>query len=384
LSQGAAFLKKLPAGAGIVLALAFAAGCQRQAAAQPRRPAPVVQVTAVVQQDVPVDGEWVGTLDGYVNAQIQPHVSGYLIRQDYREGSLVQKDQVLFEIDPRPFQAVLDQARAQLAGYEAQLGKAALDVKRDIPEAQAQAIPQSQLDNDRQAELAARAAVAAGRAAVETAELNLGYTKVRSLISGIAGIAQVQVGNLVSPTAVLTSVSQVNPIKVYFPVTEQEYLRMAGGHKGSNEFGSGFRHPLHMTLSDGSAYPYPGRILFTSREMNSQTGTIRIAGAFPNPRGLLRPGQYARIRATTETLKGALLVPQSAVTELQGSYQVCVVGAGNRVHIQTVEVGPTVGTLWVVTAGLAPGERVVSEGTQHVREGEVVNPKPAAVPAGGR
>ncbi len=383
MSQGVAYLRKLPAGAGIVLALMFAAGCQRRAAAQQRRPAPVVEVASVAQKDVPVYGEWVGTLEGYVTARIQPQVSGYLIRQDYREGSFVQKDQVLFEIDPRPFQATLDQARAQLAGDQAQLGKATLDVKRDIPEAKAKAIPQSQLDNDTQALLAARAAVQAGRAAVETAELNLGYTKVRSLIAGIAGIAAVQVGNLVGPPTMLTAVSQVNPIKVYFPVSEQEYLRMARGRKGPGGLG-GFGQSLHLTLSDGSAYPYPGRILFTAREVNQQTGTIQLVGAFSNPRNLLRPGQYARIRALTETLKNALLVPQSAVTELQGGYQVTVVGANNRVHIQPVEVGPTMGKLWVVTKGLTPGERVISEGAQGVRDGEVVNPKAAAAPAGGR
>ncbi|MDE3136026.1 MAG: efflux RND transporter periplasmic adaptor subunit [Acidobacteriota bacterium] len=376
-------MKKLRAGAGIVLALVFATGCQRRAAAQERRPAPVVEVVTAVQQDVPVYGEWVGTLEGYVTAQIQPHVSGYLIRQDYREGSFVQKDQVLFEIDPRPFQATLDQARAQLAAAQAQLGKTKLDVNRDIPEAKAKAIPQSQLDNDTQSMLAARAAVQAGQAAVENAELDLGYTKVRSLIAGIAGIAEVQVGNLVGPPTVLTAVSQVDPIKVYFPVNEQEYLRMARGRKGPNGLG-GFGQSLQLTLADGSVYPYRGRILFSAREVNQQTGTIRLVGSFPNPRNLLRPGQYARIRALTETVKNAMLVPQSAMIELQGSYQVAVVGADNRVHITPVEVGPTMGKLWVVTSGLTPGARVVSEGTQSVRDSEVVNPKTAAAPAGAR
>jgi RND family efflux transporter MFP subunit len=383
LSQGVAYLRKLPAGAGIVLALVFAAGCQRHVVAQQKRPAPVVEVATVVQRDVPVYGEWVGTLQGYVTARIQPQVSGYLIRQDYHEGSLVQKDQVLFEIDPRPFQATLDQARAQLAAAQAQLGKTTLDVKRDIPEAKVNAIPQSQLDNDTQAMLAARAAVDAGKAAVEAAELNLGYTKVRSLIAGIAGIAETQVGNLVGPSTLLTAVSQVNPIKVYFPVTEREYLRMARGRTGPNGLG-GFGQTLHLTLADGSTYPYQGRILFTSREVNQQTGTIQLVGSFPNPRNLLRPGQYARIRALTETLKNAMLVPQSAMIELQGSYQLAVVGADNRVHLTPVQVGPTMGKLWVVTGGLTPGVRVVSEGTQSVRDGELVNPKAAAAPAGGR
>lgn len=375
---------KRSAGAAAILSLAFAVGCQRRAMAQQRRPARVVGVVEVVQKSVPVFGQWVGTLEGYVNAQIQPQVSGYLIRQDYREGSFVRKNQVLFEIDPRPFQAVLDQARAQLAGDRAQLGKVQLDVNRDIPEAKAQAIPQSQLQNDQQGLLAARAAVEAGEAAVETAKLNLGYTKVRSLISGIAGIARVQVGNLVSPSAVLTSVSQVNPIKVYFPVSEQEYLELAGSRASSGGIAAGFRRPIEMILSNGSTYPYRGRILFADRAVNPQTGTIRLVAAFPNPRSLLRPGQYARIRAVTKVLKNALLVPQSAVTQLQGSYEVAIIEPNNRIHVQAVEVGPTEGTLWVVTKGLQAGERVVPEGAQTVRDGELVRPEAAAAPTGGR
>jgi RND family efflux transporter MFP subunit len=363
------------------LAAVFYAGCgQRRAASAPPPPAPVVEVVAVIQKDVPIYGEWVGTLEGYVNAQISPQVSGYLIRQDYHEGGLVKKDQVLFEIDPRPFQAVLDQARAQLAEAKAQLAKTSLDVQRDIPEAQARAIPQSQLDNDRQAQLAAKAAVEAGEAALEQASLNLGYTKVRSLISGIAGVATVQVGNLVGPTAVLTSVSQVSPIKVYFPISEQDYLRIAGrlGAGAVDLLSRGASIPLTLTLSDGRTYPYRGRILFANRQVDPQTGTIQIIGAFPNPHDLLRPGQYARVSAMTQILKGALLVPQAAVTELQGGYQVAVVGTGNRVAIRPVKAGQTVGTMWVITSGLKPGERVVAEGAQKVRNGEIVTPKPSA------
>jgi RND family efflux transporter MFP subunit len=354
-------------------------GCSNgkvRAAAPP--PPPVVEVAPVIQKDVPVQGEWVGTLQGYVNAQIQPQVTGYLIRQDYREGSLVRKDQLLFEIDPRPFQAVLDQAKGQLAQAEAQMANAELNVKRDIPEAKAHAIPQSQLDTDTQALLAAKASVEADQAAVEQAAINLGYTKVTSLIDGIAGINTVQVGNLVGPSAVLTAVSQVSPIKVYFPISEQEYLRMAdGGRPGNVDFMThASRIPLKLTLADGSTYPHAGKIIFADRQVNTQTGTIEIVGEFPNSSNLLRPGQYARVQASTGNIEGALLVPQAAVNQQQGSYEVTVVSADNRAHLRTVQVGPTVGTLWVVTSGLKPGERVAAVGADKVKEGGLVNPTP--------
>jgi len=348
-----------------------------RAAAPP--PPPVVEVAPVLQKNVPVQGEWVGTLEGYVNAQIQPEVSGYLIRQDYREGGLVKKGQLLFEIDPRPFQAALDQAKGQLAQAEAQMANAELNVKRDIPEAEAHAIPQSQLDTDTQALLAAKASVEADQAAVEQATINLGYTKVTSLIDGIAGINTVQVGNLVGPSAVLTAVSQVSPIKVYFPISEQEYLRMAdgGGGPGSVDWLThASRIPLRLTLADGSTYPHPGRIIFADRQVNTQTGTIQIVGEFSNPGNLLRPGQYARVQAPTGNIEGALLVPQAAVNQQQGTYQVTVVGGDNRAQLRGVQVGPTVGTLWVVTSGLKLGERVVAVGADKVKEGGLVNPIP--------
>jgi membrane fusion protein (multidrug efflux system) len=354
-------------------------GCSNskvRAAAPP--PPPVVEVAPVIERDVPVQGEWVGTLEGYVNAQIQPQVSGYLIRQDYQEGAFVKKNQLLFEIDPRPFQAALDQAKGQLAQAEAQMANADLNVKRDIPEAEAHAIPQSQLDTDTQSLRGAKAAVEADQAAVEQAELNLGYTRVTSLIDGIAGINTVQVGNLVGPSTVLTAVSQVSPVKVYFPISEQEYLRMAdGGAPGSIDFMThASRIPLRLNLADGSTYPHPGKIIFADRQVNEQTGTIQIVGEFPNSRNLLRPGQYARVQAPTGNIAGALLVPQSAVSQLQGTDQVTVIGADNRAQLRTVQVGPTVGTLWVVTAGLKPGERVVAVGADKVKEGVLVNPTP--------
>src|SRR3981189_3517982 len=289
-------------------------GCSNgnvRAAAPP--PLPVVEVAPVIQKDVPVQGEWVGTLEGYVNAQIQPQVSGYLIRQDYHEGAFVKKGQLLFEIDPRPFQAVLDQAKGQLAQAEAQMANAETNVKRDIPEAEAHAIPQSQLDSDTQSLRGAKAAVEADQAAVEQAQLNLGYTRVVSLVDGIAGITTVQVGNLVGPSAVLTSVSQVDPIKVYFPISEREYLRMAdGGSPGSVDWLTrASRIPLQLTLADGNTYSHPGKILSADRQVNAQTGTIQIVGEFPNSRNLLRPGQYARVQAPTRNIVGAVLVPQA-------------------------------------------------------------------------
>jgi RND family efflux transporter MFP subunit len=354
------------------------AGCERPVASAPAPSAPTVEIATVVQKDVPIAGEWVGTLDGYVNAQISPQVSGYLIRQDYQEGALVRKGQVLFEIDPRLFQAALDQAKGQLAQAEAQMVNAEINVNRDIPEAKEHAIPQSQLDNDTQALRAAKANVEADQAAVEQTSVNLGYTKVLSLIDGIAGVTTVQVGNLVGPSTVLTAVSQVNPIKVYFPISEQEYLRMAdGGGPGSVDFIThASRIPLKLTLADGSVYPHPGRIIFADRQVNVQTGTIQIVGEFPNPKNLLRPGQYARVEAPTGNITGALLVPQTAVIQLQGTNQLTVIGADNRAQLRTVHVGPSVGTLWVIASGLKPGESVVALGADKVKDGQLVKPIP--------
>jgi RND family efflux transporter MFP subunit len=359
------------------------AGCAKKNA--PTGAAPQVQVARVVQQDVNIYSEWVATLDGYVNAQIQPQVSGYLIKQDYSEGSLVHKDDVLFEIDPRPFQAVLEQAKAQLAQAEAQLGNATLNVNRDIPEAEANAIARSQLEGDTQAQMAAKATVAAGHAAVEQAALNLSFTKVRSLIGGIAGIAQVQVGNLVTPSTVLTGVSQVDPIKTYFPINGEDYLRIADKiNPGTvNLLSSATPIPLQLILSNGSTYPRSGSILFADRQVDQLTGTIRIAGAFANPGNILRPGQYAKVRAVTQILKGALLIPQRAVSQLQGSAQVAVVGTDNKVAIRSVQTGERVDTMWVITGGLTAGDRVVAEGTQKVKDGGTVTPTPFTPASGG-
>lgn len=378
------------------------------AAASNPPPPPEVGVATVIQKDVPIYGDWVGSLDGYVNANIQPQVSGYLIKQDYREGSLVQKDEILFEIDPRPFQAALDQAKGQLAQAkgqlaqaegqlgqaQAQLALANINVKRDTPLAAARAIPQSQLDNDVQTQAQAtaqvrtaqaaiessKAAIESAEAGVETAQLNLGFTKVRSLIDGIAGIASIQIGNLVGPNTVLTTVSSVDPIKSYFSISEQEYMALAAklraGSRGLLSEGSDV--PLELTLSNGSVYPHPGKIVFADRQVDPQTGTIRIVGAFANPGNVLRPGQFGRIRAMTGFRRGALLVPQRAVSQLQGRYQVAVVGVDNKVTIRNVQVGERVGELWIVTEGLNPGDRVVTDGTMKVRDGMMVTPQAAA------
>jgi RND family efflux transporter MFP subunit len=364
--------------------LLFLDGCDGSKAASVPAP-PVVQVATVVQQDTPIYSEWVATLDGYVNAQIQPRVAGYIIRQNYKEGSVVGKGEVLFEIDPRPFKAALDQAKAQLAQAEAQLGKASLDVQRDTPLAQARAIAQSQLDTEVQAKLGAQATVLAAKANVEQAELNVEFTKVTSLVTGIAGIALVQIGGLVGPSSVLTSVSQVDPIKAYFTVSEQEFTdfhRRFPTQKSVEEQRK--RIPLQLLLADGTVYEHPGTIYFADREINPATGAIRIAGVFANPNNLLRPGGYGRVRASAKTQAGALLVPQRAVIELQGSYQVAVVGSDDKVSIRPVTVGERVGRLWIVTEGLKAGERVIVEGLMKVRDGATVKPVSAeSTKAGG-
>ena len=362
--------------AGFSLVLA---GCTSSTKAASALPPPVVEVATVVQQDTPIYSEWVATLDGYVNAQIQPRVAGYLIKQNYKEGSVVRKGQVLFEIDPRPFKAALDQAKAQLAQAEAQLGKASLDVERDTPLAQARAIAQSQLDTEIQAKLGAQAEVQAAKANVEQAQLNMEFTKVTSLVSGIAGIAQVQIGNLVGPNSVLTSVSQVDPIKAYFTVSEQEFTdfhRRFPTEASVEEQRK--RIPLELLLADGNVYEHKGSISFADRQVNPATGAIRIAGLFANPNNLLRPGGYGRVRASAKTQNGALLIPQRAVIELQGSHQVAVVGSDNKVSMRPVTVAERVGNLWIVTDGLKAGERVVVEGLMKVRDGATVK----AVPAG--
>jgi membrane fusion protein (multidrug efflux system) len=365
------------------------AGCGKSE--QPQARPPELEVVRVEQKDVPISKEWVGTLDGFVNAQIRPQVTGYLLRQTYQEGSFVKKGQLLFEIDPRTFRAALDQTKAQVANAEQQLAqaeanqvKAQLDVNRYVPLAKEQAVTQQDLDNAVQANLAAQAQVRAAKAQIDgakaqvaAAELNLGFTKIVSLIDGIAGVAQAQIGDLVGPTTLLTTVSTVDPIKVYFPVSERGYLDYVKENPdAAKRAEQEKRLALELILADGSLYPHKGSFSFADRQVDVKTGTLRLEGRFPNPGNILRPGQFARVRAITTTKKGALLVPQRAVTELQGGYQVAVVGNDNKVSIRPVKVGERVGAEWIVDEGLKPGERVVAEGIQRVKAGMTVSPKP--------
>jgi RND family efflux transporter MFP subunit len=361
----------------LLFTLLALAGCGGVKASAPASKPPEVEVADVVQKDVPIVSEWTATLDGFVNAQIQPRVAGYLTRQNYQEGSYVRKGQVLFEIDERPFVALLNQAKGQLAQAEAALGKAHQDVKRDKPLAEARAIAQSQFDNDIQSELGAQAAVETAKATVEQAQLNVGFTKVTSLVDGIAGIAQTQIGNLVSNTTVLTSVSQVNPIKAYFSISEQQYMVSQGGGKSGPQKDAWKGVKLKLVLSDGSTFPHEGSFLLADRQVDANTGTIRVVGSFPNPNNLLRPGQFGRVVAEMGTQKSALLVSQRAVTELQGSYQLAVVGSDNKVSIRPVKVGPTIGKMLIIQDGLKAQERVIVEGLQKVKDGTVVTPKTA-------
>ena len=353
---------------------------------------PDVEVVQVEQKDVPIYGEWIGTLDGFTNADVRAQVTGYLMRQGYQEGAFVKKGQLLFQIDPRPFQAALDQAAGQLAQAKASLanaravqGRTQLDVERYAPLAKEQAASQQDLDNSVQNNLAAKATVATAEAqiktaeaALETAQINLDFTRLIAPIDGIAGQAQLQVGALVNPsTGPVTSVSDVDPIKVYFTVSESEYLEWNKRFPTeSSREAAGKQLRLQLILANGSTYPRDGTFYFADRQVNQSTGAIRIAGLFPNPGNILRPGGYGRVRTAVRVQKDALLVPQRAVSELQGAYQVAVVDAQNKVSIRTVQVGDRVGTQWIVADGLKPGERVVAEGVQKVAPGRVVKPVP--------
>jgi len=348
---------------------------------------PDVMVAQVEQRDVPIYGEWIGTLDGFVNADVRAQVTGYLVRQDYKEGAFVNKGQLLFEIDPRPFQAALDQAEGQLAQAKAQLTNAEavqvrtqLDVERYTPLAKEQAASQQDLDNATQNNLAAKATVATSQAqiktaeaALETAKLNLGFTRLTAPISGIAGQAQLQVGALVSTSgAAVTTVSTLDPVRDYFTVSEQNYLQLQKQFSPSDKQ----RWKLQLILADGSTYPREGTFYFAGRAVDQNTGAIQLAALFPNPGNVLRPGQYGKIRAVVRIEKGALLVPQPAITELQGSYQVDVVGPDGKIAIRAVKVGDRIGTMWIIQDGLKPGERVVAEGQQALRPGMIVQPRP--------
>lgn len=362
---------------------------------------PAIAVAPVEQKDVPVYEEWIGTLTGQVNADVKAQVTGYLLQQKYKEGSYVKKGQLLFEIDPRPFQAALDQAKGQLTQAQAQLVqneaqlataeanqlKSQQDVEKYGPLAQADAISKQDFDNATQTNLANKAQVQAAKAAigaakaqiqvsqaaVETAGINLNFTRIVSPIDGVAGFAQAQVGDLVSTSSgVLTTVSTLDPIKDYFSVSEQEYLTLQKQFSGSYAE----RWKLQLILADGTIYPREGHFYFADRAVDRNTGAIQLWALFPNPGNVLRPGQYGKVRAILRMQENALLIPQAAVTEEQGSYSVAVVGDDNRITIHPVHVGERTGTLWVIQDGLKPGERVVVEGQQNLKPGMLVQPKP--------
>lgn len=369
-------------------AAVYSTGCgNKEQAAAP--PPPDVEVVEVVQRDIPITKDWVATLDGFVNAQVRAQVAGYLLTQNYQNGAFVRRGTRLFQIDPRPFQAVLDQAKANLAQAQgslqqaqAKLGKTEMDVARYTPLAQQSAISKQELDDAIQANLAAKAqvqtaeaAIESGKAAVETAKLNLGFTTITSPVDGVAAIATAQVGDLVGPqTSALTTVSTVNPILANFTPSEQEYLNAMRITRGREEEIQR-RLVFELTLADGSLFPYKGHLHAVNREVDVRTGAVLVQAEFPNPGNLLRPGGFARLSAVTRVDRGAFLVPARAVNELQGGYLIAVVGSDNKVSLRPVKMGARVETMWIVAEGVKPGERVIVEGGQKVRDGMVVSPK---------
>jgi membrane fusion protein (multidrug efflux system) len=369
-------IKPVPVILAVLLACSLF-GCTEDKKAVAPPPLPEVEVAEVIQKDVPVYSEWVASMDGIVNATILAQVQGYLVKQNYKEGDFIKKGTLLFEIDPRPFQATVDEARAALAKQQAVLQTSQANLKRILPLAAANAVSQRDKDNAIGAVQSGEAQVLASQAQVRKAELDLGFTKIASPIDGIAGAAKAQIGDLVgTPQAsVLTTVSTVNPIKVYVPISEREYLQAIEKSKPEKK-SDVEKTTFDLILADGSTWPQKGTFSFADRQVDPQTGTIKVAILFPNPDNTLRPGQYAKVRALMGTAKGALLVPQRAVGELQGNYQVAVVAADNTVQIRGVKAGERFDNLWVIREGLKPGERVVAEGTQKVGNGVKVTPKP--------
>ncbi len=405
---------------GLAALSILSSGCAKKSVADS---GPVeVYVAKPVQRDVSIHSEWIGTLVGFVDAQIHSQVTGYLMSQSYKEGSLVNKGDLLFQVDPRPFQALVDQANARVGAAKTQLaeakaevdqakaeidraqaalGKTELDVKRYSPLISDGTVSQQELDDAVQANLANKASVSAAQGryervkakvataevdvivaqtVLEGAELNLGFTRVTAPVSGIAGIHVANIGDLVGTNerTVLTSVSQIDPILVEFPVSEQEYLDLRSFLLGATPS----RQPsLELVLADGKTYPYRGTLDIVGREVNPTTGTLRIRGLFENPGNVLRPGQYAKVRAVTSVRRGALLLPQGAVQELQGAYQLIVVGPSNRCEVRRVEVGDRIGSYWLISGGLTSSEQVVIEGLQKIRPGDIVKPEPAKLPA---
>ncbi len=358
------------------MALLITAACDKDKAAAPVPP--VVEIVTVAQKDVPIYMEWIGSLEGNVNAVIRPQVTGYLIKQNYREGDLVKQGQALFEIDPRTFEAAVDEAKGLRAQQAARYETTRANLARIKPLAAMNAVSQKDLDDATGADLSAKASLEAADASLKTAKLNLGFTKIASPVTGIAGIAKAQIGDLLSPSmpTELTTVSNVDPVKVYFNISEREYLKVAGERTAASK-----PIPLELILVDGSFYPQEGKFFLLNRQVDPSTGTFKAAALFPNPNNLLRPGQYGKVRATMSVEKGALMVPQRAVTEIQGKYLVAVVGADNKADIRPVSVGERIGSEWIISKGLQPGDKVIAEGTQKVRPGMTVSPKPLAAEA---
>jgi membrane fusion protein (multidrug efflux system) len=363
-------LRRLPLFA-LLLGFALAIACSSEKE-KPAPPPPGVTVTAVVQKDVPIYQEWVGTMTGNIDADIRPKVEGFLLSRLYLEGSFVQKGQPLFRLDPRQAQAAVEQSQGQLERAQAVLAQADIDVNRYTPLVAQKAVSQAELDKANTLKRAGEAEVSGAQAALDNAKLNQAWTTVVSPISGIAGIAKVGIGDLMTPNTVMATVSAVDPVYVDFSITEQDYLRFVREKAGQ----SAARKNLELILGDGTVFPHRGRVLLVNRAVDTHTGTIQVRAEFPNPGNLLRPGQYARIRAVTEERKNALLVPQRAITELQGIYQVGIVGADNKVSIKSVKLGPQFSDLWVVDSGIEPGDKVVVDGLQRLKDGMVVAPTP--------
>ena len=333
-------------------------------------------MTEALQQDVPVVREWIGSLDGSVDADVRARVSGYLISQNYKEGTVVKEGDLLFQVDPTFYEAAVEQAKAGLAQAQANQLQTEQTEQRETQLFEQKVEPAQNRDNAVQSNTAAKATVKAQEATLRQAELNLGYTKITAPIGGVVGIANPGVGDLVGPGDAnpLATISTVDPIKAYFQISEQDYLKVAQERIEANGTNSAWPPPVEIILADGTLYPRQGKFSAVDRQVDNQTGTIRLAALFPNPDNVLRPGQFVRVRVTVRTLHGALLVPQRAVNELQTSFELAVVGADNKAEIRTVKVGERVGSLWVVEDGLKPGERIVVEGLQKVRDNELVKP----------
>jgi membrane fusion protein (multidrug efflux system) len=360
-------------------AVLFLFGCKKEEGPPP--PPPEVEFVTVSQRDVPIYREVVGTLEGDVNASISAQVTGYLLNRGYKEGSIVTNGQVLFQIDPAPFKAELEQAKSRLAQAQATQEKYALTVQRYTPLAATEAISKQELDDAVQNEKAAQANVEAARAAVDTAQLNLGFTTIRSPADGVAGLAseKAQVGNLVGPNSgQLTTVTTVDPMRAYFSVDQRLLTEIAERMlaEGKKLGGESEGPPLELKLATGSVYPAKGRIMFKNNQIDVKTGTIRLVGEFPNPNSLLVPGMFISIRALLNVQTNALIVPQRSITDMQGKNLIAVIGADNKVNVRSVTTGERVGQEWVVSGDIKPGDKVVAEGVQKVRDGSTVTPVP--------